>query len=384
MVTSLIRLSKKKYYCDFFIENQSNVKKTWEGIRGLLNVSKKSDIQIDNLLHNNVTYTNPNKMAGVMNSFFVNIGKSVENKIPQANKPFTHYIGEPNRYCITLNPCMENEIKSFIDKLDISKASGPFSIPLNILKTQSEVLLAPLTTIVNKSLNEGIFPSLLKNATVVPIFKKKDKNKCANYRTISLLSNLSKIFERAMYARIELFLDEFNIIYSKKFGFRKKHSTNHALLSIIEQIKRNLDNKIFSCGFFVDLEKAFDTVNHYILISKLDHYGISGKSKDWITSYLSNRNQHVKLNGVKSNDKVITCGVPQGSILGPLLFTIYINDMHKAMPNSSFFHFADATNLLFTTKTSKNSIVFEEGPSGIPFDRLCVARPPPRGGGHRN
>ena len=97
-------------------------------------------------------------MADVMNSFFVNIGKTVENKIPQAKKPFTHYIGEPSRHCITLNPCMENEIKSFIDKLDISKASGPFSIPLNVLKTQSEILLAPLTTIVNKSLNEGISP----------------------------------------------------------------------------------------------------------------------------------------------------------------------------------------------------------------------------------
>ena len=146
---------------------------------------------------------------------------------------------------------MENEIKCFIDKLDISKASGPFSIPLNVLKTQSEILLAPLTTIVNKSLNEGIFPSLLKYATVIPIFKKKDKNKCVNYRPISILSNISKIFERAMYARIELFMDEFKIIYSKQFGFRKKHSTNHALLSIIEQIKRNLDNKIFSCVFFL-------------------------------------------------------------------------------------------------------------------------------------
>ena len=194
MVTSLIRLSKKKYYSDFFLENQSNIKKTWEEIRSLLNVTKKSNVQINKLSHNNVVYTDPSKMANVMNDFYVNIGNSIEDKIPQGSKPPLHYMGEPNRYCITLNPCSYAEITSFIDKLNISKASGPFSLPSNILKTYKDVFLEPLTSIVNKSLFEGTFPSLLKTASVIPIYKKNDKDKCANYRPISLLSNISKHF----------------------------------------------------------------------------------------------------------------------------------------------------------------------------------------------
>ena len=353
MVTSLIRLSKKKHFSDYFLEHQSNIKKTWEGIRGLLNVTKKKVTSISKLIHQNLELTNPPEMADAMNNFFVNIGKSVEEKIPLGNKQFSDYLGEPNRYSITLNYCTTDEIEDYINKLDVSKASGPFSVPSNILKTHKDIFLQPLTAIVNKSLAEGVFPSLLKTATVCPIYKKNDRNQCANYRPISLLSNLSKIFERAMYNRIELFLDEFNLIYPKQYGFRKKYSTNHALISIVEQIKNNLDNKTFSCGVFVDLEKAFDTVNHKVLIKKLNHYGIRDNANKWIMSYLSNRKQHVKLNGAKSIDASITCGVPQGSILGPLLFILYINDMHRALFKSTVYHFADDTNLLFSFKNPK-------------------------------
>ena len=161
----------------------------------------------------------------------------------------------------------------------------------------------------------------------------------SNYRPISLLSNLSKIFERTMYNRIELFLSEFDNIYRLQFGFRKKHSTEHALLSIVEDIRKNLDNGIFTCGVFIDLEKAFETVNHNILLSKLDHYGI--------------RKQFVKLNGSQSKNGNICCGVPQGSILGPLLFTININDMHQEVTSSKMHHFADDTNILFSNKNPK-------------------------------
>ena len=202
----------------------------------------------------------------------------------------------------------------------------------------------------NKSLEEGAFPTLLKTAAVCPIYKKSDKTKCVNYRPISLLSNLSKIFERIMYNRLERYLERNNILYKHQFGFRKSFSTEHALMSITEEIKSNFRMKNFSCGVFVDLEKAFDTVNHSILIAKLKHYGLSDLSLSWFTSYLNNRFQQVSLNGQTSDSNPVTCGVPQGSILGPLLFLIYINDMNTAIKNSTVYHFADDTNLLYSHK----------------------------------
>ena len=168
-----------------------------------------------------------------------------------------------------------------------------------------------------------------------------------------MLSNLSKIFERVFFNQLEHFLNLNDIIYDLQFGFRKKYSTKHALLSIVEKIRTSLDKGLFACGVFVDLEKAFDTVNHQILLSKLDHYGIRGKANDWIKSYLSNREQFVNLNDFTSSKNPIKCGVPQGSILGPLLFIIYINDMKKAIKDCIINQFADDTNLLYAHKDLK-------------------------------
>ena len=177
-----------------------------------------------------------------------------------------------------------------------------------------------------------------------------------------------------MYTRIEEFLKTSDILYKYQFGFRKQHSTNHALLSIIEQIRNSLDKKMYACGVFVDLEKAVDTVNHKILLSKLDHYGIRGVANLWFASYLSDRYQAVELNGATSSRQSITCGVPQGSILGPLLFLIYITDMHLSVLSSTVFHFADDTNLMCSGKTFRKLKKVLNKDLALLYDWLCANR----------
>ena len=174
------------------------------------------------------------------------------------------------------------------------------------------------------------------------------------YRPISLLSNINKIFEKLVYSRIYSFLNLHNCIYELQFGFRAKHSTNHALLSLTETIREALDNSNFAYGIFIDLQKAFDTVDHQILLRKLEHYGIRGLANNWFKSYLSNRQQFVSINGYNSKNQTMKYGVPQGSVLGPLLFLIYINDLHNAIKYSTVHHFADDTNLLVVGKDLLN------------------------------
>ena len=215
-------------------------------------------------------------------------------------------------------------------------------------------ICTPLQHIFNLSFSTGQHPDILKISKTIPIYKKGSRLSVSNYRPISLLSNLNKILEKLVHNRVYKFLEDFQCIYSLQFGFRKKHSTNHALIDITETIRQALDDKKHVCGVFVDLQKAFDTVNHDILISKLDHYGIRGTANNWFASYLKNRSQFVSILGYESSTKPINHGVPQGSVLGPLLFLMYINDLYSAIKNSKVSHFANDTNLLNISNSSKS------------------------------
>ena len=199
----------------------------------------------------------------------------------------------------------------------------------------------------------------MKIYKVTPVHKKDSKLLCSNYRPISLLSNIDKILERLMYKRLYSFIEQNELIFPLQFGFRQKHSTSHALIHLTEKIREQLDKGNYGCGIFVDFQKAFDTVDHTILLKKLEHYGIRGIANNWFSSYLCNRKQYVSINGYNSDVLDITCGVPQGSILGPLLFLIYINDLHMAIKYCKVHHFTDDTNLLnFSTSiTSINKQV---------------------------
>ena len=232
-----------------------------------------------------------------------------------------------------------------IDSFSLTKSSGPNSISVRILKLINHNISIPISQLINQSFETGVFPSVLKISKVIPVFKKGSPLEVSNYRPISLLSNIEKIYEKMMYSRLFTFLNLHNQLYCRQFGFRKSHSTMHTLINIVERIRESLDKGEYACGVFVDLQKAFDTVDHKILLHKLDHYGIRGPAKQWFKSYLSNRHKYVSVENANSILKAIIHGVPQGSVLGPLLFLLYINNLHFSIKSS------DDTHLLNFSKS---------------------------------
>ena len=187
-------------------------------------------------------------------------------------------------------------------------------------------------------------------AKIVPIFKAEDNTNANNYRPISLLSNFNRIFEKLVHSRMESFIEQNDILSPSQYGFRKAHSTQHAILDIVSTIQKNMDKRLFSCGVFIDLKKAFDTVDHKILLHKLEHYGFRGVINKWFSSYLDSRTQTTQIGSYISNMQNTICGVPQGSVLGPLLFLSYINDIQESFKKLKLFLFADDTNALYADK----------------------------------
>ena len=345
-INKLKRVCMKDYYQKFFMENFKNSKKIWTGINTLLNRHKKKQNTI--YLEDNGFISDPGKVANKFNDFFLNVAEKLSAKIENKNSSHQDYLKNPNKSKFCLKETTPDEVIKIVNKLDSKKSCDYYNISPEIVKISDQIVADSLTIIFNRCIKEGCFPDALKLAKVIPIHKGDSVLTVSNYRPISLLPIFSKIMERLIYNQFMEFIELHDILSDLQFGFQKNKSTEHAISSIFSNITNALVNKKSSYCIFLDFAKAFDTVNHKILVDKLEYYGVHGKTLELFDNYLSDRTQIVEVNGHISEKGTIKHGVPQGSILGPLLFLLYINDISQSSDILKFFLFADDTTVYYS------------------------------------
>ena len=284
-----------------------------------------------------------------------------------------------NKNSLFLRPLTEEDVLELIHKLKNSNSSGTDEISNSLLKQVGVYIVTPLTHIINLSLEQGIYPERLKVSNVIPLHKKGDSHMVINYRGISLSPSLSKIFESSVNMQLMPFLLANKMLSNSQHGFTTKKSTDSALNEFVDGIVSALDQSQVALGLFVDFTKAFDCVDHSILLNKLEKYGVRGIAHGWFKSYLANRLQQVKIKNVLSSLSTVSCGVPQGSILGPTLFIIYINDMLNYLkhPLCLTVAYADDTNILIRSNNLTEAencamLMYRKMMLWVQKNKLCI------------
>lgn len=352
-LNQLIKNTKKQYFKNMIDRNKNTSKNLWDAVN-ILCKSNKTGKEINKInTENGDVLTNKKQITNEFNNYYSTLGEKYANKItcPKNYQEVNKMEMENSMY---LTGTTEAEIIKIISELKKKKAPGHDDIRAETLIEISGEISAPLSFLINSCFKAGYFPEILKIGIIKPMFKGGDTMELSNYRPISLITNIAKIFEKVIKTRIIKFLEKYKIISDRQFGFREGLSTEDAIAFLTSKLYDSLDKSKPALVIFLDLAKAFDTVCHKKLLHRLQDYGFRGNIFNLLKSYLSNRVQYVKIENEISFPKIVQYGVPQGTVLGPILFTIYMNNVLQLNISGTMVSFADDTAILYTSDTWTN------------------------------
>lgn len=348
----LLKKAKNNYYNTKVDKNKNNTQKLWQTFNTICNKNNAQNTINQIKTENNVLTSDKQEIANIFVDYYSDIGEKYANQI---NVPQNY-----NENCrilensLFLNHTNIREVKKTIKELKPKKAPGYDNIQSEVLNHIADEISAPLAYIINKSIDKGYFPKSFKIGVVKPLYKGGDNTDIGNYRPISVISNVAKVYEKILKSRFAKFIDKYKILSDRQYGFRNGKSTEDAIAKLTQYVYTSMDSSTPCACIFLDLAKAFDTVCHKKMFNKLQNYGFRGNVLNLIRSYFTDRRQHIKIDDKISHSRNINYGVPQGTVLGPIFFILYMNSILNLNIEGTMLSFADDTAILYRSNSWTN------------------------------